>query len=152
MQTREFDKAEWLQVKKLSYNIAFSKNQDEEKSYKRKLFKYIHKLIHIYGENATFLATIADFYSYHAPAVKLLKKAYTLAKKNTDVLNLTLISGSISMRLLSMKSVDFKAVQKWLRIFKINLSKYSDASSLDEYDYCCTLFSEMKNNSYHRRN
>ncbi len=144
MRKMKYTKKEWDKVTILAEKIVCAANKELELVARRKLLRYIRKLVLLYGEDADLLATAADFYSYNSPAVKLLEKAYLFALKVHDWKNLTLISGSITSRLLSMRNMNFEEGARWLKIFKRNLKKYSDQEVLDEYKFCCFLLEDKR--------
>lgn len=118
-------KKEWEVCKNFALKLADA-NEENSRKLRKFFFSYMWRLLKKYPGNIDILVSIADVYVYNRSAVRILIKMYDLAVKNGDYKNMSLISESLVLRMLSDTRIDYEQTLFWTNTLANNLQNYSE--------------------------
>ena len=132
---KTLSKTEWAICRKLALELA----RNDSALIRNRLRRYLYSLLKKYPGNVDVMASLADIYVHNRPAIKLLQKAYEIARENHDFKNMTFISDSLASRYLAIQ--DFSQAYYWYDLLAENLKNYHDQ---EIYDHL-TLIRNLQN-------
>jgi len=142
-------KRDWDRVTEVAIrivNVSSLRNDELVLPYTRQMLCLLDRLQRKYGELPSLLATRADYTEDESERLRLLKRAYRLAKTRHDKVNCVLIASSIAEIYIE----DLRNVEKgksWLDSLESCLSEYRDESEMREFRRLKKKFTMLSSNA-----
>ena len=123
---QEISESDWEEIKEIAAeiaNAAISEDSIFVESLRLKLLDKLASLEEKYGEHASLLGVIAEYIEMPDEKMSLFNRAYEIAEKQKDYLNLTLVSHSIA-ELYILEFKDEQNGARWLDKLESNLKTH----------------------------
>jgi hypothetical protein len=120
---------DWQRVQKIASAVADATARDAEsdrRSLEKQMLALLDSLERQYGRNSTIVATRADYTDEPARRLRLLRQAYSHAKRASDVRNLWLVACSLAEYYIEEKP-DVREAQHWLKTMRAQLRRAPDS-------------------------
>lgn len=120
---------EWQVIRQLAEEYAALTERGDKAAdrVRRRLLRYLDRLVEKYGELPSILATKSDYLLRSSRRESLLIRAYELARRRKDTKNLTLVSASLA-ELYIEELNDTVNGRVWIARLKKALTNYPDAA------------------------